>query len=300
MDRLTSLHLFIRVMEAGSFSRAARDVNLAQPTVTKHIAELERSLNARLFNRTTRNVAPTEAGLLYYEKCRAALHELDEAASLVRGDTAALTGALRIGTSIAFGRRVLTPLLIEFMQLHPNMRIDLACHDSYVDIVSHGIDAAVRLGKLADSSYGARTLGSSPWAMVASPAYLVLRGEPAVPDDLASHDCLVYSTVHGSDGWQLIQQGGNPVTVPLTGRFRSNNLSSLLGAALSGLGIAALPVYIAGDALESGTLRAVLPEYSLVPQEIHVVFPSPKMLPRKVSALTQFLQDKFQGQWWRR
>jgi DNA-binding transcriptional LysR family regulator len=274
-------------------------MNMAQPTVTKHVAELERVLNTRLFNRNTRNVTPTEAGLLYYEKCRGALHELDDAADLVRGGKTEVGGLLRVSTSIAFGRRVLTPLILDFMAQHPNLRVDFSCDDRYVDLVSQGIDCAVRLGRLSDSSYGARFLGVNPWVMVATPGYLRKAGQPATPHELAQHDCLVYSTVAGADTWRLTGKDGTTTAVSVNGRMRSNNLTSLLEAVRAGLGIAILPYYVADEALEAGAVRQVLAEYDLPAQDIHMVLPSPKLVPRKVATFASFLQRRLQDRWWR-
>jgi DNA-binding transcriptional LysR family regulator len=156
----------------------------------------------------------------------------------------------------------------------------------------------VRMGKLADSSLGARFLGINPWLLAASPKYLKKHGVPRRPADLSGHDALVYSSVQGDDVWRLVTPKSEPVTVPVSGRLRSNNLSAVLAAARSGLGIAALPHYVAGDSLASGHVVEVLRGYTLPEQEIHAVFPSPKLVPTKVQAFVAFLQGRFGGRWW--
>jgi DNA-binding transcriptional LysR family regulator len=298
MDRLTAMQMFVRVVETGSFSKAAREFATTQPTVTKQIAAAEAHLNVRLLNRNTRGVSLTEPGALYYEKCKSIVREVEEADSIARMRQSQAEGLLRIGTSVAFGRRVVVPLALEFMAKHPHVQLDLSFEDRYVDLVAQGVDVAIRMGKLADSSLGARFLGTNPWVIVASPKYLKKHGTPKRPQDLSAHNALVYSSVQGDDVWRLSSGKGEAVTVPVTGRVRSNNLSAVLAAARADLGIAALPCYVAADSLARGSLVEVLRSHTLPEQEIHAVFPSPKLVPRKVSAFVAFMQGRFVPRWW--
>jgi DNA-binding transcriptional LysR family regulator len=298
MDRLTAMQMFVRVVETGSFSKAAREFATTQPTVTKQIAAAEAHLNVRLLNRNTRGVSLTEPGALYYEKCKSIVREVEEADSIARMRQSQAEGLLRIGTSVAFGRRVVVPLALEFMAKHPHVQLDLSFEDRYVDLVAQGVDVAIRMGKLADSSLGARFLGTNPWVIVASPKYLKKHGTPKRPQDLSAHNALVYSSVQGDDVWRLSSGKGEAVTVPVTGRVRSNNLSAVLAAARADLGIAALPCYVAADSLVRGSLVEVLRSHTLPEQEIHAVFPSPKLVPRKVSAFVAFMQGRFVPRWW--
>ncbi|MGH8858093.1 MAG: substrate binding domain-containing protein, partial [Polaromonas sp.] len=176
--------------------------------------------------------------------------------------------------------------------------VDLSFEDRYTDLVALGLDVAVRMGKLADSTLGARFLGMNPWVLVASPGYLKKQGTPKRPAELSSHNALIYSSVQGDDVWRLFTLKGEPVTVPVTGRLRSNNLSAVLAAARGGLGIAALPRYVAEDSLVSGHIVEVLRDHALPEQEIHAVFPSPKLVPGKVQAFVAFLQGHFGVRWW--
>jgi DNA-binding transcriptional LysR family regulator len=298
VDRLQAMEMFVRVVETGSFSKAAKEFQTTQPTVTKQIAATETRLKVRLLNRNTRGVSLTESGALYYEKCKSIVREAEEAENIVQLRQSQAQGLLRIGTSVAFGRRVVLPLALDFMAKHPQVQVDLGFEDRYSDLVAQGLDLAVRMGKLADSTLGARFLGMNPWVMAASPKYLKKHGTPKRPADLSGHDTLIYSSVQGDDVWRLFSPRGEPVTVPVTGKFRSNNLSAVLAAARSGLGIAALPHYVAGDSLASGHVVEVLHEYSLPEQEIHAVFPSPKLVPGKVQAFVAFLQGRFGERWW--
>jgi DNA-binding transcriptional LysR family regulator len=298
MDRLQAMEMFVRVVETGSFSKAAKEFATTQPTVTKQVAATEARLKVRLLNRNTRGVSLTESGALYYEKCKNIVREADEAENIVKLRQTQAQGLLRIGTSVAFGRRVIVPLALDFMAKHSQVQVDLSFEDRYTDLVAQGLDVAVRMGKLADSTLGARFLGMNPWVLVASPKYLKKQGTPKRPADLSAHNALIYSSVQGDDVWRLFSLKGEPVTVPVTGKLRSNNLSAVLAAARNGLGVAALPRYVAGDSLASGHVVELLREYALPEQEIHAVFPSPKLVPGKVQAFVAFLQGRFGARWW--
>jgi DNA-binding transcriptional LysR family regulator len=300
MDRLQGMQLFIRVVETGSFSKASADVGLTQPTATKHVAALEQRLGARLFHRSTRGVTPTEIGLLYYEKCRLITREVEEADNLAALQQSRVRGQLRISTSVAFGRRVLVPLVIGFMREHPELHIDLSFDDRYVNMVEQGIDVAIRMGQLADSSLGASYLGVNPWVLVASPDYLAQHGTPAHPDELNRHAALIYSTVQGDERWRFVGPDGQALQSPVQGPLRSNNLSALLAATRAGMGLAALPWYVAHASVKDGAVRPVLNEWTLPSQEIHAVFPSPRLVPIKVTGLIAWLRGHFDGEWWAR
>lgn len=298
MDRVAGIHLFIRVVETGSFSKASLSLGITQPTATKHVAALEARLGARLFHRSTRGVTPTELGLAYYEKCKVIARELEEADNLAALMQSRLQGSLRINTSVAFGRRVLTPLVLEFMALHPGLHIELSFDDRYVNLVEQGIDLAIRMGRLADSQLGARYLGLNPWVVVAAPGYLARRGVPLLPTEMASHDALIYSSVQGDERWQFTGPDGLAQTVAVRGPLQSNNLSALLAAARAGLGVAALPRYVAHESVQRGAVQPLLQAWSLPAQEIHAVFTSPKLLPSKVRGFCDFLAPQFGPQWW--
>ncbi|MGJ3701299.1 LysR substrate-binding domain-containing protein [Variovorax sp. AFSI2.2] len=298
MDRLLAMEMFVRVVETGSFSKAALEFHTTQPTVTKQVAATEARLKVRLLNRNTRGVSLTEPGALYYEKCKNIVREAEEAESIVQLRQNQAQGLLRIGTSVAFGRRVVVPLALEYMRRHPQVQLDLSFEDRYVDLIAQGIDVAIRMGKLADSSLGARYLGTNPWAMVAAPGYLKKHGTPKRAQDLSAHVALIYSSVVGDEFWRMHTPKGDAVTVPVSGRFRSNNLSAVLAAARDGLGIALMPRYVASESLASGKVVEVLGDHKLPEQEIHAVFPSPKLVPGKVSGFVAFLQGRFAEGWW--
>ena len=298
MDRIQAVRLFIRVVDLGSFSKAAAEMGIGQPTATKLIAQMEDKLGSRLLHRTTHGVTPTEIGALYYEKCKLIAHHVEEAETVAALMQSQVQGSLRISCSVAFGRRVLVPLVMQFMRDHPKLQIDLSFEDRYVDLVEQGVDLAIRMGRLADSTLGSRYIGLNPWVVVASSSYLADHPAPVTPADLAQHDALIYSTVQGDARWHFTGVDGQAVSVPVRGPLRSNNLSALLSAARSGMGIAALPWYVAHESINQGAVQSLLAGWSLPAQEIHAVYPSPRMVPAKVTEFIEWMQGQFDASWW--
>jgi DNA-binding transcriptional LysR family regulator len=298
MESIQAIKLFVRVVDLGSFSRAAAEAGVGQPAVTKHISRMENKLGARLLHRTTHGVAPTEIGLLYYDKCKLICTHVEEAESVGSLLQQHVEGTIRISTSVAFGRRVMAPLIMGFMKINPQLYMELNCDDRYVNLIEQGIDVAIRMGRLADSTLGSTYLGLNPWVVVASPEYLKLRGTPISPLDLNEHDALIYSTVQGSDHWHFIGPDSARLSILVHGRLRSNNLSMLLAAAREGFGIAALPLYVANTSIKNKFLMPLLVSWQLPQQEIHAVFPSPKMVPAKVKLFNTWLQGQFGSNWW--
>lgn len=300
MDRIQGIRLFVRVVDLGSFSKAAADMGIGQPSATKLVAQLEAKLGSRLLHRSTHGVTPTEIGQLYYEKCKLIAHHVDEAESVAALLQSQVRGGLRISTSVAFGRRVLVPLVMDFMKANPQLQIELSFEDRYVDLVAQGVDVAIRMGRLADSSLGARFLGINPWALVASADYLARRGTPQLPSDLSQHDALIYSTVQGDARWVFTGPDGAVQPMSVRGPLRSNNLSALLAAARGGMGLAALPWYVARESVNNGSVQAVLADWSLPSQEIHAVYPSPRQVPAKVTRFVEWLQQRMDEDGWSR
>lgn len=298
MDRIQGFKLFIRVVDLGSFSKAAAEMGMSQSSATKQVAQLETRLGSRLLHRSTHGVTPTEIGLLFYEKCKLIAYHIDEADSAAALMQSQVQGSLRISTSVAFGRRVLSPLVMTFMRAHPKLHIELNFEDRYVNLVEQGVDVAVRMGRLADSTLGSRYLGINPWVLVAAPDYLSTHATPASPQDLAQHNALIYSTVQGDARWVFTGAEGQTQVVSVQGPLRSNNLSALLSAARGGMGVAALPWYVAHESVQTGAVQVLLPEWSLPSQEIHAVFPSPRLVPTKVTQFIAWLQEQMVTDWW--
>jgi DNA-binding transcriptional LysR family regulator len=298
MDRVNAIQVFIRVVETSSFSRAAAELGITQPTATKAVAATEQRLGVRLLHRSTRGVTLTEVGNGYYQKCKAIERAIDEAENHAAQEQRGEGGLLRVSTSVGFGRRVLVAIALQYMRINPKVRIDISFDDRYVDLVEQGIDLAVRMGQMSDSTLGARYLGLNPWVMVGAEAYLGQHGEPRCVTDLADHACIVYSSVQGDDRWRLTPPGGSSASVPVKGPFRCNNLSAVLAATTAGMGLSILPWYVARASIAAGTVRRVMADHSLPAQEMHAVFPSPKLVPRKTTAFIDHLQGTLGGDWW--
>ena len=299
MDRVQGISLFIRVVETGSFSKAAEDLGITQPTATKFVASMEKRLGALLLHRSTRGVTPTEIGKIYYEKCKLIAREIEEADDIASLMQSKVRGKLTISSSVAFGRRVLTPSILEFMSQHPELEVNLNMDDRYINLVEQGVDLAIRMRRLPDSSLGSRFLGTNPWVLVATPQYLSEHSVPKVPEDVQQHQALIYSTVQVDHRWNFTNSSGNAESIEVKGPFTSNNLSSILSAARAGMGLAALPCYVAHQSIKDGVLQPILEDWSLPSQEIHAVFSSPKHVPTKVSRCIDWLQSQFKGEWWK-
>jgi DNA-binding transcriptional LysR family regulator len=298
MDRVQGISLFIRVVETGSFSKAAEDLGITQPTATKFVASMEKRLGVLLLHRSTRGVTPTEIGKLYYEKCKLIAREIEEADDLASLLQSKVRGKLTISSSVAFGRRVLTPTILEFMSQHPELEVDLNMDDRYINLIEQGVDLAIRMRRLPDSSLGSRLLGMNPWVLVATPDYLLKNPAPKNPEDIRKHQALIYTTAQGDHRWNFTNPNGRTEVVEVAGPFTSNNLSSILSAARTGMGLAVLPVYVAHQSIKDGVLTPIMEEWSLPAQEIHAVYSSPKHVPTKVSQCIDWLQTRFKGEWW--
>lgn len=289
MDRLTAMELFVRVVETGSFSAVAREKDMTQPTVSKRLAGLEARLKTRLLNRSTRQLSLTEAGSSYYEACKRILDGVREAEGNLGKLQGRLAGTLRLNTGISLGQIFVAPLAIKFQALHPDVEIDLQLQDRYVDLVEEGIDVAVRVGQLTDSSLVARRLGRTRRVAIATPGYLKKRGTPKMPQDLASHNCLLYSYLSTGNEW-IFQGPEGEIRVKVSGSFRANNGDAIGQAVLADLGVAVAPEWMVHELIASGRVKSVLPDFTPTPVEINAVFTSARHVSAKVRAFIEFLQ----------
>ena len=299
MDRVQGISLFIRVVETGSFSKAAEDLGITQPTATKFVASMEKRLGTLLLHRSTRGVTPTEIGKIYYEKCKGIAREIEEADDLASLMQSKVRGKLTVSSSVAFGRRVLMPSILKFMEHHPDLEVNLNMDDRFINLIEQGVDLAIRMRRLPDSSLGSRFLGLNPWVLVANPKYLKEHPAPKHPEDLRNHQALIYTTVQGDHRWSFTNTKDKNETIEVKGPFTSNNLSSVLAAARSGMGLAVVPWYVAHQSIKDKVLKPIMQEWSLPTQEIHAVFSSPKHVPTKVSQCIDWLQGQFKGEWWK-
>lgn len=299
MDRVQGITLFIRVVETGSFSKAAEDLGITQPTATKFVASMEKRLGALLLHRSTRGVTPTEIGKIYYEKCKGIAREIEEADDLASLMQSKVRGKLTISSSVAFGRRVLMHSILEFMSHHPELEVNLDMDDRYINLIEQGVDLAIRMRRLPDSSLGSRFLGLNPWVLVANPTYLKDNPAPKKPEDVRNHQALIYTTTQGDHRWTFTKGNDQSEIIEVKGPFTSNNLSSILAAARVGMGLAAVPWYVAHQSVKDKVLEPVMQDWALPTQEIHAVFSSPKHVPTKVSQCIDWLQTQFKGEWWK-
>lgn len=291
MDRLNQLRTFIRVAERASFSAVARDLGVTQSAVSRALGALEKDLGIRLVSRSTRSVALTDAGQVYYQRCRQILDDLDDADAALGDLNRGLSGTLHIAAPAPFGLMFISPLAIRFRQMHPELTINLSLNDQPANLVEQNIDVAIRLGHLQTLGIIARKLGSSPVVTVAAPAYLSSHGRPEQPQQLASHQCLLYTNQINPDDWSFATATGE-TTVSVTGGYRCNNLLALKDAARAGLGIARLPLWMVEDEIAAGTLLRLLQETSSPAYAMHAVFPSLRQIPLKVSRFVDFLQEE--------
>jgi DNA-binding transcriptional LysR family regulator len=288
MDRLDVMALYARVVETGSFSRAGDEFALGQPAVSKRIAALEARLGARLLERTTRRLRPTEAGRDYYERCRRLVDEADDLETQVRRGTRAAAGRIRVAAPMGFGRMYLMPLVVRFLAANPDAAIDLVMNDRFVDLTEEGVDLAIRIANLGDSGLHARRLGDTPRALVAAPAYLRRRGSPRTPADLDRHDFIVYAYFDNPERLALAGPEGE-AEVRVKARLRVNNAEAMREAALGGLGICPIPLWAVDEALASGTLRMVLPGWRPPSSAVHLVYSSARYLPTRVRVFMDYL-----------
>jgi len=295
MDVMQSMAVFRRVVEAKNFSAVARETNMSQSTVSKHIAALEERLDTKLLNRSTRSLKLTEAGKEYYHHCIRILNDFQEAEASVGKGKIKPTGTLRISTGAAFGRAYLLPHLQDFFDNFPDIDIDLLFDDDYIDLVKEGIDLAIRIGPLSDSTLIARKIGSSPRVVVASPEYLVKHGRPKKPADLVKHNCLFYSLQKTPDLWYFnsIQEGDEAIKV--SGRFKASSPDAVCDATVEGLGISVICEWYAREHIKHGRLKVILPEYKPTTYDIHAVYPERRFVPQKVKQMIEFLAEQIKA-----
>lgn len=291
MDQLGAMRVFIRVVQTGSFSSAAREQNTSQATISKKVAALEAKLGIKLLTRSSRELSLTEAGNEYFDRSMAIIAELDEAEASVRSQVASPKGIIRLTAPVVFGRLVLAPILPEFLSLYPEIKVDLALSDKHVDLIGEGVDVAIRARQLEDSSLIARHLFDNPMFLVASPQYLEMQGEPTEPEALKRHNCLVYSLLKSVNIWHF-RYKEKDISVPVNGNFQCDNGDAILEMVLKGAGLAQLPTWMVEEHLSAGRLKLVMPEYVAPPLPFNAIFPQSRYVPLKVRAFVDFLKQK--------
>ncbi len=285
MDRLQAMTAFVRVVETGSFSQAARQIGVGQPAISKTIAQLEDRLQVRLLIRSTHGLTPTDAGLRFFERARTAIQEADEAELEAKGAGAGLSGRLRICAATTFARIMVLPHLSQFMDSHPDLEVDVILDDRVIDLVSEGIDIALRMGELADTSAVARKLATGRRSVMATPSYLERHGLPLVPADLAAHQAVVYTQL--GNAWTFSREG-TQASVTISGRARFSAAEGIRTAVLTHLGLAVASDWMFAPELADGTVQRVLEDWELPPIDLWAVFPTGRLASAKARAFAEF------------
>ncbi|MEM9756099.1 MAG: LysR family transcriptional regulator [Pseudomonadota bacterium] len=293
MDRLTEMEAFATVVDQGGFTDAAKKMGISKSAVSKHVSSLESRLGARLLNRTTRRVSPTEIGLAYYDRARRVLNDAGEADALVTAMQSAPSGMLRVSVATDFGVNHLSPVLGDFLHSYPDITVNMVLNNRYVELISEGFDLAIRVGELEDSSLRARKLCETNKRMIAAPEYFRQHGRPIKIDDLNEHKLLHYSNQASGNVWKVTAPSGEKRQVRTAGSLTVNDGQSLLNAAIGGLGIAYLPSFLYAEPMRQGQLEDVIPELPMEVQGIYAIYPPGRYTQPKVRAFIDFLVEQF-------
>ncbi len=291
MDRLAVMKTFVRVLETGSFSAAARQLNIGQSAVSKSIAQLEDRLGVSLLSRSTHGLSPTEAGETYYERALRAIEEAEEADFAARDAGARLTGRLRVSGGVTLTRLYLVPRLAAFLAEHPRLSVDFTLDDRPVDLIEEGVDIGLRYGPLGDSSLIGRKVATARRLVLGKPDYFDHAGVPTTPAELTGHEAIIYTRDRGGiDSWTF-RKGDSETCVTLSSRLRLSSSEGVRAAVLSGLGLAIVSEWLFGPELACGAIRAVLPEWTLPRIELWLVFPTGRKANAKAHAFAAFVED---------
>jgi DNA-binding transcriptional LysR family regulator len=293
MNRLEAMEAFVRVVETGSFSAAARQLHMGQPAVSKTVAQLEERLGVRLLLRSTQGLTPTEAGQSFYERAKRAIEEADEAEIAARGANASLSGELRVSAAVTFARLHVVPRLAAFLAEHPQLEMQVILDDRNIDIIESGIHVALRMGSLEDSALTARKIAECPRWVLATPAYFHKHGQPKSPADLATHQGIVYDLRGGGTAWTFRKEN-TEISVNVTGRLSVTAAEGVREAVFCGLGLTVASEWMFPE-LTSGAVVAVLRDWTLPPMQLWAVFPTGRRVSAKARAFVAFVEGALSG-----
>ena len=292
MDKLTSMRVFCRVAGCGNFSQAARELRISPAMATKHIASLENELNIRLLNRTTRKVSTTEAGERYLALCLNMLNDIDEGEASLSELSKHPSGTLKLTAPIDFGVLHLTPSIARFLNLYPDISIDINYQDRKINLIEEGTDIAIRIGSLPDSSLIAVPLMDSPLVCCASPGYLNKHGHPTSPEQLRQHNCLTYSYSSSNNDWSF-SNGNRSFSVKASGTLNATNGRAMVAAAVADVGIILKPLFLVQQQIKQGELVTLLSDYNTPKHTVYAVYPHRHFLPAKIRSFIDFLKLEF-------
>lgn len=297
MDRLDCIQSFVRVVETGSFSAVARERQTTQPTISKQIAALEDYLDVQLLTRSTRRLQLTPEGDRFFEHCQVLLEAAAAAAASV-GQRQNPVGTLRVSCPVAFGQHQLMPYLKGFLERYPAIKLDLNLSDRFVDLVEDGTDLAIRIGQVTDSTLVSHRIGITRRITVAAASYFGDRPEPQTPEDLATHNCIVYTRLASGNEWHFQCPARGPVHITAIGNLQVDNSVAIREAVLAGLGIAVCPVWLFGDLLQSNVLQLLLKDYQPLPLPIYAVYRRSRFVPAKVRCFIEYITQEFRLNPW--
>ena len=292
MDSLTDIVVFVRVVDDGSFTRAAERLKLSRSVVSKYVTRLEGRLGARLLNRTTRRLSLTEAGRIFYQRSRRGLQDIEEAEAEVSRLQEKPRGVLRINSPMSFGILHIAPALPEFLAQHPEVSVEMNLDDRVVDVIEEGFDVSIRIAEMPDSSLIARRLAPCRHVIVAAPAYLEKHGTPRTPEDLRDHNIISFSYQASAYDWHFISPDNKQISVPVSGSMQANNSLALREALLRGVGITRTPTFVVGKDVQDGHLLSILGNYRTLEVSIYLVYPQRRHLSPKVRAFVDFMADR--------
>ncbi|ACB95459.1 LysR family transcriptional regulator [Beijerinckia indica] len=290
MDRLLAIETFVRVVDTGSFSAAARIQNIGQPTVSKAIAQLEDWLGVRLLLRSTRGLAPTEAGMSFYERARRAIEEADEAVLAARGTAAGLSGRVRVSAAVCFARLHIVPKLPAFLATHPNVEVDLLLEDRNIDLVAEGVDVALRMGPLTDPGMTVRKIAERRRLVMATPEYFERYGKPETPSDLIGHQAVIYTRDNGGEDFTFTRNT-EQTSIGLSGRVRISATEGLRAAVLAGIGLTIASEFAFSPELKTGEVVTALDDWTLPAISLSAVYPTGRMASTKARAFVSFVEE---------
>lgn len=294
VDKLNAMAIFVRVVERGSFSAVAREMQTSQPTISKVLRALEIELGGKLIARSTRRLSLTDEGQRYYSECRQILAAVDAAEHSFQSGRETIAGHLRIGSSVSFGRLQIAPRLPAFLARYPDIQIDLQLNDQNQDLVSEGLDVTFRIGQLNDSSLIARHIGTTHRVTVATPAYLKQHGQPQTPQQLSEHNCLLFNLLNSQNLW-IYERDGQRHEVRIKGNAQSNNSEAIREMVLGGLGIALSPVWLFIEDLKAGRVTAILQNYTAQSLPIHALSPANRRQSARVKAFVDYMSQALEA-----
>lgn len=293
MDSLDGLKTVIAVVETGSFTSASERLMISKALVSKYVGEVEEKLGVRLFNRTTRRLALTDAGKTYYERALPLVEEYEELLDSVTGEQSTPKGNLKISVPVTFGEMQLSPIISKFLKAYPDIQINIQLTDRRIDMLEEGVDVVIRIGGVDDSNMVARQINTYPLVLCASPDYLEEHGHPKKPSDITNHACIIDSNFRIGKQWPLVSPDGTVEIIEVTSKIAANSPRAVMEIAKSGGGIALIPGFIVKDTIAEGLLLEVLAGYSTLEFGLFAIFPHRRYLSKKIRCFIDFLIDEF-------